>query len=103
MVFTPEGGTSPRPSIEALVAFVVFQVSTTLSPAVTTVGDTEIFAVGAGAVAGGAVATGGGGSFFLQPAPATRAISKTTGTKSLLIGFNGLLLRRSRLRTLPRY
>lgn len=51
-----------------------------------------IWAVGCGAVAGGAVATGGGGCFFLQPPRATKQTSKTAGMKMRAFRFNAVLL-----------
>ena len=63
----------------ALVALVVFHVSTMEFPAVTDEGEAEIVALGA-VVTGGAVTTGVVGAFFLQPAWATKATSTTTGT-----------------------
>jgi hypothetical protein len=51
-----------------------------------------ICAVGAGMVTGGAVTAGGSGCFFLQPATATKATSRTTGTRMRLDPINGLLL-----------
>src|ERR1700740_1364037 len=79
MLFVPDVGTSPMPSIEMVDASVVFHVSTTWSPAVTEEGEAVSVAVGEG-VTGGAVATGTGGTFFLQPATANKAISTTTET-----------------------
>jgi hypothetical protein len=43
-------------------------------------------------VTGGAVTAGGSGCFFLQPATATKATSRTTGTRMRLDPINGLLL-----------
>ena len=76
------------------MAFVVLQVSTTGSPAVITVGEAVIFAVGAGTTTGGAVGADGGAIFFLQPATATKATSSTTGTRIRLRRSNGLLLQK---------
>src|SRR5579875_157925 len=56
------------PSIETLVALVVFQVSTTGFPAVTVCGFAVILAVGAGIIAGGGPPTGAGATFLWQPA-----------------------------------
>jgi hypothetical protein len=83
-VFTPAVGTSPIPSIEADVAFKVFQCSSTGSPAFTEVGLALMSAVGAGVATGGAVAAGGGGAFFLQPATANKATKRNTGIKICL-------------------
>src|ERR1017187_6849181 len=93
-VFTPELGTSPMPSIDTVVASAVRQDSTTWSPAEITDGVAVICAAGAGAVAagGGAVSMGSGACFFLQPATATSATSRTTGIKMRERTFNGLLL-----------
>jgi hypothetical protein len=92
-VLTPEVGTSPIPSIEMVVASDVRQERTTWSPAEITEGVAVICAVGAGAEeVGGAVIGAGGASFFLQPATATNATSKTAGTKIREREFNGLLL-----------
>jgi hypothetical protein len=81
IVLTPEVDTSPMPSIVAVVALAVCQVSTTGLPAVTAAGDAEMLAVGDGAWTGGAVATGCGGIFFLQPAVLTTATKDTTATR----------------------
>jgi|SRR5579862_455040 len=54
-----------------------------------------IWAVGCGAVAGGAVATGGGGCFFLQPPRATKQTSKTAGMKMRAFRLNAVLLLKS--------
>jgi hypothetical protein len=55
---------------------------TTWSPAETTEGVAVICAVGACTVGGGgAVSTGNGGCFFLQPATANNATTKTAGTR----------------------
>jgi hypothetical protein len=80
------------PSIWALLASVVRQVSTTWSPAETTVGVAVICAVGAGTTTGGGGAGGGGTTFFLQPATVTRAKSNATGTRMRLRVFNVWLL-----------
>jgi len=79
-VCVPLVGTVPMPSIDVLVASVVCQLRVTWSPAVICEGVAVICAVGAGAD-GGAVTAGGGGCFFLQPATATKATSRTTGTR----------------------
>src|SRR5579885_2571818 len=78
------------PSMETLVASEVRQVSTTWSPAETADGVAVIWAVGAGAVAGGAVSAGmGGAAFFLwHPATVNMVTSRTTGTKTRLKCFN---------------
>lgn len=79
--------------MEIVVASDVRQESTTWSPEETTDGVAVICAVGAGAEAtGGAVIGAGGASFFLQPATAINATSKTAGTKMREREFNGLLL-----------
>jgi len=71
----------------------VRQERTTWSPAEITDGVAVIWAVGAGPVdTGGAVEGAGGASFFLQPATATNATSKTAGIKMRMREFNGLLL-----------
>jgi hypothetical protein len=91
-VLTPLVGTSPIPSITALVASVVRQLSVTWSPAEIWLGVAVICAVG-GTEVGGAVAAGGGGAcFFLQPATANKAISIIAGTKIRNRRFNALLL-----------
>jgi len=86
-VFVPEVGTSPMPSMDALVASVVFHVSVTWSPAEMDSGCAEILAVGAGA-AGGGVAGGGGGVFFLQPEMATKAKTSKTADRIRAQRFN---------------
>lgn len=92
-VLTPEEGTSPMPSMDTDVASVVFQESCTWSPAEITVGEAVNCAVGAGAAAGGGAASGGGnGCFFLHPETATKAASRTTGTRIRLRIFNFVLL-----------
>ncbi len=92
-VRTPELGTSPMPSMETLVASAVRHDRTTWSPAEITDGVAVICAAGAGTVAvGGAVSTGGGGCFFLQPATASNETSITTGITKRERTFNGLLL-----------
>jgi hypothetical protein len=71
------------PSIETEVALVVFHVSCTWSPAEITDGVAVSSAVGAGAVAGGAVSTGGKGVFFLHPDIAVKATNRRKEVKML--------------------
>jgi uncharacterized membrane protein YfcA len=89
----PLVGTSPTPSIVALVAFVLLQLSVTESPALMREGVALIEAVGAAVGAGGGAA-GAGGCFFLQPAMATKATSRTAGAKTRILRFNWGLLSR---------
>jgi hypothetical protein len=91
-VFTPTVGTSPSPSIETEVAEVVRQVNCTWSPAEITVGVALSCAVGAGAVADGAVSTGGRGLLFLQPATAVKAIKRRAEVNRQFRSFKRILL-----------
>jgi hypothetical protein len=81
------------PSIEIEVALVVFQVSCTASPALTTEGVAVICAVGWPIAALGADSpSGGAAGFFLQPEIAAREISKTAIRKRGFRSFKGVLL-----------
>jgi hypothetical protein len=79
--------------METVVASVVCQLSCTWSPAATCAGVALNCAVGAGAIAAGAVSEAGTCfGFFPQPATVIKATRRTTGTKIRLSRFNGLLL-----------
>jgi len=81
-VLEPDVGTSPRPSIDEVVALVVFQVSVTCCPAVMASGEAEIDAVGC-AAGGGAVAIGVC-TLCLHPATATRQKSTAAEIENLV-------------------
>jgi hypothetical protein len=87
----PEAATSPRPSIEAVVALVVFQLSVTCSPAVIAAGEAVRFAVGAGGASGGAVATGVC-TLCLQPAKAISDAASRAPVKNLVFKSKAILL-----------
>jgi hypothetical protein len=92
-VLTPTEGTSPIPSIVTDVASVVRQANCTWSPAEITVGVAVSVAVGVTAVAGGAVAAGGGrGLLFLQPETAVKATKRSADIKKPFRSFKGVLL-----------
>ena len=81
------------PSIETDVASVVRQVNCTWSPAEITVGVAVSCAVGAGAIAVGAVSAGGNGLlFFLQPDTAVKATKRRAKVNNPLRSFKGILL-----------
>jgi hypothetical protein len=85
------------PSIETVLALVVFQLSCTWSPAETTVGVALSCAVGVGTdVAGASSADGKGAVFFLQPEMAVKAISKSAIEKTAFCVFKGILLLKKR-------
>ena len=90
------------PSIEIELALVVCQVNCTWSPAEITVGVAVSSAVGAGAVADGAVSSAGGkGGFFLHPETAAKATSRRAIRKMFFCVFKGILLLRKGQVSLP--
>jgi hypothetical protein len=81
------------PSIETVLALVVFQLNCTWSPAEITVGVALSCAVGGGTdEAGASSAEGKGAVFFLQPDTAVKATSKTAIEKTAFCVFTGILL-----------
>ena len=84
--------------MEAVLALVLLQLSTTELPAVTTLGVAVICAVGAGVTTGGGGGGGGGGAtFFLQPTIENMTTAIAAGRRVRNRRSNGLLLGRKTL------
>ena len=100
-VFTPEVGTSPIPSMEALVASVVCQDELNLVSGRDHAGSSCDLRGGCSRDAGWARLRGGGSCFFLQPATATRATSRTAGTSKAIKCYDSMCYSFPKFKVLP--